>query len=305
MDRASIEPTDRASSEPELNTEPRKRTVGDTSFEGAEISSNKQERLMSPPFVSPVAYSSLWKETPSWALILHNEISDLKTSMAKLLTMKEEIKSEIKVDLAEFKDELSGKIAEIEKLAQFVSNKYDEANLAASTALETSKKVKEENLEIRPQIEELGSVGDEAAQYSRRNCLIISGKPEMKKEDTDKIVIDIAENWLDVQLDIGNIDRTHCLKVKGSQGMPRPIIVKFCNYHDRESMYCAKRKLKGTEITITEHLTRRRYNQFKLAKEAFGVRNVWTLDGKIFTNKGVDAEDRRYLIHSESDIYKV
>ena len=104
---------------------------------------------MSPPFVSLVADSSLWKETQSWALILHNEISDLKASMAKLLTMKEEIKSEIKVDLAEFKDELSGKVAETEKSAQFVSNKYDEANLAASTALETSTKVKEENLEIR------------------------------------------------------------------------------------------------------------------------------------------------------------
>ena len=139
---------DRASSEPELNTEPRKRkrTVGDTSFEDAESSSNKQERLMSPPFVSLDANSSLWKETPSWALILHNEVSDLKASMAKLLTMKEEIKNEIKVDLAEFKDELSGKVAEIEKSAQFVSDKYDEADLAASTALETSKKVQEETL---------------------------------------------------------------------------------------------------------------------------------------------------------------
>ena len=89
---------------------------------------------MSPPFVSLVPGSSLWKETPSWVQLLHNEISDLKASMAKLLTMKEEVKSEIKVDLEEFKDELSGKVAEIEKSAQFVSNKYDDANLAASTA---------------------------------------------------------------------------------------------------------------------------------------------------------------------------
>ena len=163
---------DRASSEPELNAETRKRTVGDTSFNDAESSSNKQERLMSPPFVSLVANSSLWKETPSWALILHNEISDLKASMAKLLTMKEEIKSEIKVDLAEFKDELSGKVAEIGKSAQFVSNKYDEANLAASTAMETSKKLQEENLGIRAQIEELGLVANDAAHYSRRNSLI-------------------------------------------------------------------------------------------------------------------------------------
>ena len=156
--------------------------------------------------------------------------------MAKLLMMKEEIKSEIKADLAEFKDELSGKVTDIEKTAQFVSNKYDEANLAASKALETSKKVQEENLELRAQIEELGLAADEAPQYSQRNCLIISGIPELKKEKTDKIVIDIAEKWLNIQLDIGKIDHTHHLKVKGSQGMPRPIIVKFCNYHNRESM---------------------------------------------------------------------
>ena len=79
---------DRASSEPELNTELRKRTIGDISFEDAESPSNKQGRLMSPPFVSLVAGSSRWKETPSWAQLLHNEISDLKACMAKLLTMK-------------------------------------------------------------------------------------------------------------------------------------------------------------------------------------------------------------------------
>ena len=70
-------------------------------------------------------------------------------------------------------------------------------------------------------------------------------------------------------------------------------------------MYPAKRKLKDTKITITEYLTRRKYKLFKLAKKAFGVRNVWTLDGKVCTNKGVDAESRRYLIQYESDIYKV
>ena len=91
---------------------------------------------------------------------------------------------------------------------------------------------------------------------------------------------------IDIQLDIGKIDRTHRLKVKGSQGMPRPMIVNFCNYHDRESMYRAKRKLKGTEITITEHLTRRRYKLFKPAKEAFGVRNVWTLVGRSLPIRG-------------------
>ena len=98
------------------------------------------------------------------------------------------------------------------------------ADLAASSALETSKKLQEENLELRAQIEELGLAADEAAQYSRRNCLIISGIPELKKDDTEKTVINIAGKWLDIQLDIGKIDRMHRLKVKESQGMPCPII---------------------------------------------------------------------------------
>ena len=80
---------------------------------------------------------------------------------------------------------MSGKVAEIEKSAQFVSNKYDKDNLAARSALETSTKLQEENPELRAQIEELGLAADEAAQYSRRNCLIISGIPELKKEDSD------------------------------------------------------------------------------------------------------------------------
>ena len=60
-----------------------------------------------------------------------------------------------------------------------------------------------------------------------------------------------------------------------------------------------------SESSRAKHLTRRRYELFKLAKEAFGVKNVWTLDGKIFTNKRVDATDKRCLIKSESDIYKI
>ena len=58
--------------------------------------------------------------------------------------MKEEIKSEVK-----FKDELSRKVAEIEKSAQFVLNKYDEGNPAANAAwkLQRSYRKKTSSLE--------------------------------------------------------------------------------------------------------------------------------------------------------------
>ena len=54
-----------------------------------------------------------------------------------------------------------------------------------------------------------------------------------------------------------------------------------------------------------ESLTPRRLELYELAKETFGMKNVWTLDGKIYTNKGVDADGKRVLIKTEADIYKV
>ena len=56
---------------------------------------------------------------------------------------------------------------------------------------------------------------------------------------------------------------------------------------------------------IVESLTKRRLELLKRAKEAFGATNFWTLDGKIFTNKGVDADGKRYLINTVDDIYKI
>ena len=85
----------------------------------------------------------------------------------------------------------------------------------------------------------------------------------------------------------------------------RPIIVKLCNYHDKEKMYQAKKNLKGTKIMIVESLTKRRLELLKRAKETFGATNVWTLDGKIFTNKGVDADGKCYLMKTADDIYKI
>ena len=70
-------------------------------------------------------------------------------------------------------------------------------------------------------------------------------------------------------------------------------------------MYQAEKNLKGTKIMIVESLTKRRLELLKPAKEAFGATNVWTLDGKIFTKKGVDADENRYLMKTVDDIYKV
>ena len=139
---------------------------------------------------------------------------------------------------------------------------------------------------------------------SRRNCLILTGVPEVEEEYTDDIVRDVAQKWLNVQLDIRSIHFSHQLGSKTLHAKPRPIIVKLCNYHDKEKMYQTKKNLKGTKIMIVESLTKRRLELLKHAKEAFGATHVWKLDGKIFTNKGVDTDRKHYLIKTADDIYK-
>ena len=188
---------EQASSVPDLTSEGKKRALGDTSFEDSESTANKHERLTSPV----TSQSSVWKDSPIWAQLSRSEIFDLKTSMEKLLQMKEEIKSEIKDDLTKFKSELNSQVLDMKNTADFISGKYDNVNNTANLALDKSEKLQQENVKLQTEIEELKLVVDEAEQYSRRNCLILTGVPEVQKENTDDIVKDVAQKWLNVQLD--------------------------------------------------------------------------------------------------------
>ena len=50
---------------------------------------------------------------------------------------------------------------------------------------------------------------DQQGQYSRRNCLLIHGVEENSNEDTDKLVLNIVNNDLEIDLTEVAIDRTH------------------------------------------------------------------------------------------------
>ncbi|KAK3910875.1 LINE-1 retrotransposable element ORF1 protein [Frankliniella fusca] len=124
----------------------------------------------------------------------------------------------------------------------------------------------------------------EQEQYARRNNLRIFGVDEsQQKEDTDKLVMDVARR-IGVQIDKSQIDRSHRLGKPGPK--PRPIIVKFIGYSPRRSMFTAKKALKGSGITIREDLTRERLELLKEASEAYNQRNVWTQDGVVMVKIG-------------------
>ena len=241
--------------------------MGDINLEDSESPENRHEKLTSPPDSS---LSSVWKDSPTWAQLMRSEIFDLKISMEKLLQMKEEIESEKKDDPTKFKSELNSQVLDRKKAADFISGKYEKVNNTANIALDKLEKLQQENLKLHTEIEELELVADEAEQYSRRNCLILTGVPEVQKEDTDDTVRDVTQKWLNIQLDIRSIDSSHRLGKKTLHRKPGPVIVKLCNYHDKEKMYQANKNLKGTKIMIVESLTKRRFELLNVPKRPSG-----------------------------------
>ncbi|KAE8751880.1 hypothetical protein FOCC_FOCC001357 [Frankliniella occidentalis] len=125
---------------------------------------------------------------------------------------------------------------------------------------------------------------DELEQYGRRNNLRIFGVQEKEDENTDDIVIDLAQK-MGVEIDGSFIDRSHRVGKRGSPN--RPIIVKFIGYGPRSEIFGAKKKLINTKITIREDLTVRRLQVMKEAMAKYGMKRVWTRDGVIKINVGL------------------
>lgn len=133
---------------------------------------------------------------------------------------------------------------------------------------------------------------DEQEQYSRRNCLLFHGIQENVSEDTNKLILQTINSKLNLtyELTTADIDRSHRIGSKkrtnpsavNNSQKPRPIIVKFISYASRNDVWRSKRQLRGTNVAVTESLTKSRMQLVLKCVSLFGKKEVWTQDGKIF-----------------------
>lgn len=97
---------------------------------------------------------------------------------------------------------------------------------------------------------------DDLEQYQRRSNLRIFGIPESKDANTDKLVHKVVKEKLRMELSLKCI---YCWQPEQSlwdgRCCHRPIIVRFTSYWDRHHIYEAKKRLKGSGVTIREDLT--------------------------------------------------
>ena len=165
-----------------------------------------------------------------------------------------------------------------------------------------------ENQDLKTRALELQEAVGSAEQYSRRNCLRITGTQETDSEVTDDIVISLARS-IDVELSLQDIDRSHRLGRPEpgdiNKRKPRDIIVKFTTYRMRAKFYKARvlTKSRGRRgVFVNEHLTKSRGRLLYQARrrvKSQQLKSVWSSDGVILVKHFNDSIQR---ITTENDL---
>ena len=162
-----------------------------------------------------------------------------------------------------------------------INKKFDNYEKERKEKEKEIKDLKEKVLILSNEKKDLEQIIDRQEQYSRRNCILIHGVKEEQNEDTDNVVVKLIKDNLEEDVDLTELDRSHRIGKKKSNGKARPIIVKFARYNVRRKVFYNKKKLKGKNISITESLTKFRMEKLQEARELYDRKNVWTYDGRI------------------------
>ena len=178
---------------------------------------------------------------------------------------------------------------EIKNISSLV-NRVNELESCKVISDRVSDELKHQNKKLNEKVSKMSKQIDEQEQRSRNECLLIHGIEERDDDNTDSIAIQIITHELGVELTLDEIQRSHRVgpknqrrNTRSSNPRPRPIIVRFSNWRKRREVFSVKKKLKGKGISITENLTKYRYDLLKEAIEMYGKGNVWTIDGRITT----------------------
>ena len=94
--------------------------------------------------------------------------------------------------------------------------------------------------------------------------------------------MEVIDTKMDIKITHNDIDRTHRIGKPKTNGKPRPVIIKFVWYNDRNKVFSSKTLLKDSGVSITESLTAFRMQKLTNVRETFGFKNVWVLDRRIF-----------------------
>ena len=170
-------------------------------------------------------------------------------------------------------------------------------------------------------------------QYSRMNNIIVSGlrtthrsyarvaaaengvaereglpsESETESLSLEQQVVGFFESK-GIVVDRSDIEACHTLPTK-IKGATRPIIIRFTNRKNKTAILKQGRKLKGTEVYINEHLTKRNgeiARRARILKKQEKIQSTWTASCKVFikTNGATPEAEKVLVIRNISELDK-
>ena len=249
------------------------------------------------------------------------------------------IKRELKSDLEALRTSIKTLTARdngIEKSLSFISEKYESVLKTLKSLNQTTNTLGKKHAQLTKIADSLaeranrveqavridGAI-DEVQQYSRRDCLEITGIPILPEENPKQLIKEIG-TLIDVNVEDANLAAAH--RLPDTKNVKHRLIVKFVHRDKREEMYKKRRNLIGKNISnlpsvqaamglaatsnnkihINESLTGYRkqlFGRINDFKRKNNYKYLWTANGKIMLKAQDSSQTKSFVTHEEFEDY--
>ncbi|XP_047998156.1 uncharacterized protein LOC125235601 [Leguminivora glycinivorella] len=242
-------------------------------------------------------------------LTVKNDLESYQAAMKKDFDHLRGEQTQVKKDL----EDLTTEVRDLKRSNQFISDQHDQINKSVTEwSRKTTNCAQHEN-----SITSLELKIDGLEQQARQCNIEIQNVPEKKGENLINLVINLGEK-IGCTIHRNDIVGVHRVRPATINSKPKHIVVKFGSRVLRDNVLTASRANRGLtsadlgisgtqhKLYINEHLTLRRKQLFRAAREAAKQANYkhkWVSNGTIL----VRASDTSHTIaiHTEKDIEKI
>lgn len=219
-------------------------------------SNDSKKGKRGPPelkFSTPRNFSTAWAEELTGILL--NQFSTLKSSIADINKSINEVKSELT-------SSINGVQTNLDSINTHLVTQLNTVNETANKASETANKNAEAIVQLQSDMSDLKNAYqtlksendalknqcNKTEQYTRRDNLIFYGINEEENESVDQCERGVRSFFVDKlrmeEAAVNEIKFVRCHRLIGSKhDAVRPVIVRFREYHDREKIWKALKKL--------------------------------------------------------------
>ena len=258
----------------------------------------------------------IWKEEflPSIKRELKSDLEALRTSIKTLTARDNGIEKSLSF-ISEKYESVLKTLKSLNQTTNTLGKKYAQLTKIADSLAERANRVE--------QAVRIDGAIDEVQQYSRRDCLEITGIPILPEENPKQLIKEIG-TLIDVNVEDANLAAAH--RLPDTKNVKHRLIVKFVHRDKREEMYKKRRNLIGKNISnlpsvqaamglaatsnnkihINESLTGYRkqlFGRINDFKRKNNYKYLWTANGKIMLKAHDSSETKSFVTHEEFEDY--